>query len=247
MTLHIYDGMNVVRRRLDEDDSGRAPRKFLNEMSAPGNHIWVWDGAGGKARRQELYPNYKANRQPQPDGIWRTIELVQQILSWTPALQITVKGFEADDVIAHVAQVATEKDILVHSSDRDLQQLAINPRVRGTWKALDMPAEDVRLYKTWVGDPSDDIKGVPGFGEQAWAKANKAMLRAYTLHESSPIDVLATLPPRSQTWLKENERVLRALWTITGFLPLPDQLDSTIIAGVPNYDAADKRLREFLQ
>src|SRR6202040_3045914 len=58
--IHIYDGINVVRRGLHTDPTGRYVRKAVTDMYAvPGPHVWVWDGSGGNDRRRQVYPEYK--------------------------------------------------------------------------------------------------------------------------------------------------------------------------------------------
>lgn len=65
--IYIIDGMLYVRRELEKDLTGRAPRKIINAMLSmqPGDiALWCWDAPGSRQRRQELYPAYKGKRSP---------------------------------------------------------------------------------------------------------------------------------------------------------------------------------------
>lgn len=132
--------------------------------------------------RDELYDEYKAGRLKTPDALSAQLERLPELFS---ALDVPVHrrpGFEADDVLATLARRARDaaRPALVVSGDRDLLQLAREPvRVqfigkRGQ-KAVIYGEQEVRerfgvgplCLPTWtalLGDPSDNLPGVPGIG-----------------------------------------------------------------------------------
>ena len=248
--LRLYDGLNHVRRLMEKD--GRAPRSIISSMimlPAGEAAVWCWDAPNAKASRQKIYPPYKAKRLPPPDNLWPTIDLIRKALRHTRALQIMVPGFEADDVIATLCRSHTDVDIEVYSNDGDLRQLCVNRRVKVN-ATNKQPAHLIRLFKTWVGDPSDNITGVKGFGEGAWDDASKDTLQNITddlLKGNALAEAdLADLKPGVRKWLLENREQFIAMWTITGLLSIPPELmaENTKV-GVADPVAASAVLSEF--
>jgi hypothetical protein len=235
--IHIYDGLNVIRRGLHNDPTGMYQHKVVTDMFAvPGPHVWVFDGAGGSAKRREIFPRYKTGRTPYGEDIWATIRLLQELLTYTPAIQVTVPGFEADDVIAALA--TRWGDVHIHSNDMDFAQLG----VKGDFNTKGIPPEQVRLYKTCVGDPRDTIPGIKGFGAKAWDQADKTKLQA--LIEGG--EDVSCLPKSSQKWFLENQQLIKDMWTIIGFLDVPIGLiDANTIQGSTNRAKLNENLSRF--
>ncbi|MBT8068545.1 MAG: DNA polymerase I [Gammaproteobacteria bacterium] len=147
-------------------------------------HIAVVFDAPGKTFRDELYPEYKANRPPMPDDL-RT--QVQPLLDAVEALGLPllrVEGVEADDVIGTLCEHAAREglNVLVSTGDKDLAQL-VNDRVtlintmndtrldRDAVKTkFDVFPEQIVDYLALVGDSSDNIPGVPKVGAKTAAK-----------------------------------------------------------------------------
>jgi DNA polymerase-1 len=139
--------------------------------------------------RHEANPLYKAQREASPDILRQQMGLVREVLA---ALNITVvdlAGWEADDIIATVAERAKMlgHDVVIVTGDRDSYQLVSDPHVKVLYNKRGV--SDYALYdeagikeKTGVtpdiypqyaalrGDPSDNLEGVPGVGEKTAAK-----------------------------------------------------------------------------
>jgi DNA polymerase-1 len=133
--------------------------------------------------RDELFPAYKANRPPPPDDLRPQFAFVREVLEAyrIPALQRD--GFEADDVLATMAErVAADRPVVIISSDKDLCQLVTDrvllfapdrdevlgpPDVEEKWGVP--PALMVDL-QALVGDATDNVPGVPGVGPKTAAK-----------------------------------------------------------------------------
>ncbi len=134
--------------------------------------------------REEKYPEYKAHRPPTPT------ELVSQLIE-APELfrKFGVKtfdepGMEADDLIAVLARKfgkEPEVKVVILTGDLDTLQLVRGDKVvvrtfkKGVSETQTYDTEAVRVryglkpeqmvdYKALVGDPSDNVKGVPGVG-----------------------------------------------------------------------------------
>jgi hypothetical protein len=248
--------MQVVREKLETDKTGRAVRGIINSMFAlrPGDAaIWCWDAPHSRQRRQSLYPKYKANRKPHPDNIWPMIDLIKETLQHTNAIQVMAAGYEADDVIATLVRQNPSVRKLIHSTDRDLAQL-FDHQTSATFETKIAPS-DIRLYKTCVGDPSDNITGIPGFGKQTWETTCKAELEQMI---SSVIlggdwachPIIECLPTRVRNWLSDpvNRGELKTLWEIVGLYDVPPILmNAGLKPGVRDDAKADALLRKYMQ
>jgi DNA polymerase-1 len=134
--------------------------------------------------RNELYPDYKAHREPPPPDLITQVPLIINMLAPLGIPVLSVAGYEADDVMATVAVAAAERgiDVLLCSSDKDLRQL-ISDRVRlyNLRKRVEFGAPE--LLEDWgvtpgqvvdlqalVGDSVDNVPGVKGIGYKTGAK-----------------------------------------------------------------------------
>jgi DNA polymerase-1 len=139
--------------------------------------------------RSQIYPDYKANRPPMADDLRVQIPLIHQILEALRIPVLSVPGFEADDVIATVAQAAAQRglDVYICTSDKDCRQL-ITDRIRlyslrkrsefGRAELLQewgITPEQVIDFQALVGDSVDNVPGVPGIGE----KTASALLKEF--------------------------------------------------------------------
>jgi DNA polymerase-1 len=149
--------------------------------------IVAWDA--GTSGRTEAYPEYKAQRRSRPDLLreqWPAFEPLVEAFGYRNA---RVEGFEADDVLATIAQRAIEQGIAVSivTGDRDAFQLideqglvTVMATARGITetKLYDRAAvierygiapEQIPDFYGLKGDTSDNIPGVPGIGEKTAA------------------------------------------------------------------------------
>lgn len=133
--------------------------------------------------RHKLYPEYKANRPPVPEGFLEDCQRVRAILKREQITSCTVEGYEADDVIATLATKATNSGFFttIVTSDLDLLQLVNNLTeveifsqyrsarlfdIKGVHKRFNgLEPKNIPDYKALVGDKSDNLPGVPGIGD----------------------------------------------------------------------------------
>ncbi|MEO1397232.1 MAG: DNA polymerase I [Pseudomonadota bacterium] len=134
--------------------------------------------------RNEIYPEYKANRDAPPEDLRSQFAVIREATRAFDVPCIEKEGFEADDLIATYARVAVEAggDVTIISSDKDLMQL-VSPRVimYDTMKDRRV-GEDEVVEKFGVGpekmidlqalsgDSTDNIPGVPGIGPKTAAQ-----------------------------------------------------------------------------
>ncbi|WP_287228495.1 hypothetical protein [Mesorhizobium sp.] len=248
---------SYMRVVLETDISGLGPRNFMQDVFAcPDPVICVWDGPKGSQKRREIFPGYKVGRKAPDTGIYNGFHMTQKALEHTKAVQIKVPGYEADDVIALLTRryAPRGQTVAIFSNDYDMMQLVGEfPKnvVCGAKPKADVQPQHVRLYKTWVGDSSDKIPGVPRFGESLWLengheRLQRATDKIFAGDPSWPGDV--KLYPKMVDWLCENPDQFKAFWDIVGFLDVPEDLvtEHTTI-GQPDYTKADAALREFMQ
>ena len=147
--------------------------------------VVFWDGNENSLIRKNIYPRYKENRRISLDGhkyesyLYQR-ERVKEYLEEVFVRQCQVDQNEADDLIANYVQVAKDENIIIFSGDKDLTQLIgenvmLYSPVSKTYskkgdlihfKNIDIPHNNVYIYKVLIGDTSDNIYGITNFGEK---------------------------------------------------------------------------------
>lgn len=157
-------------------------RKLLVDYN-PAYVAVVFD-AKGKTFRDELFPEYKANRPPMPDELRAQVKPVFDIVRAMGLPLFIVEGVEADDVIGTLAAQATDAglDTLISTGDKDMTQL-VNEHVTlintmndaqldsaGVKQKFGVPPERIIDYLALIGDTVDNVPGVPKVGPKTAAK-----------------------------------------------------------------------------
>jgi DNA polymerase-1 len=128
--------------------------------------------------RNKLYPDYKAHRPPAPDDLIPQFSLIRDAVRAFDLPCLEQNGFEADDLIATYARLATERgaSTTIVSSDKDLMQLVtdkvlmydtMKDRRIGIPEVIEkfgVPPEKVVEVQALAGDSTDNVPGVPGIG-----------------------------------------------------------------------------------
>jgi DNA polymerase I len=165
----IYGVTNMLRKLLADYDPA---------------YVAVVFDAKGKTFRDDIFPEYKANRPPMPEELATQIESIYAIVGALGLPLLQVENVEADDVIGTLARQAADRGMhtLVSTGDKDIAQLVdenvtlVNTMTetrldRGA--VLDkfgVPPERIVDYLALVGDSVDNIPGVPGVGPKTAAK-----------------------------------------------------------------------------
>ena len=157
--------------------------KRLEAEVAPELAAVIFD-AKGKTFRDDLYPEYKANRPPMPGELRAQIESIHALVRALGFPVLEVPGVEADDVIGTLAERGKEAglDVLVSTGDKDMAQL-VDDRVTmvntmdgavldaaGVKGKFGVPPESIVDYLALVGDTVDNVPGVPKVGPKTAAK-----------------------------------------------------------------------------
>ncbi|ENN9981903.1 DNA polymerase I [Vibrio vulnificus] len=164
-TNAVYGVVNMLRSMM---------RQFASDRIAV-----VFD-AKGKTFRDDMYPEYKANRPPMPDDLRCQIEPLHQVIKAMGLPLIVIEGVEADDVIGTLAYQASQQGmpVLISTGDKDMAQLVddnitlINTMTNvvmdreGVIEKFGIPPELIIDYLALMGDKVDNIPGVPGVGDK---------------------------------------------------------------------------------
>jgi len=148
------------------------------------SHIVIVFDYGDKTFRHDIYSQYKANRPAPPEDLIPQFSLVRDAAKALNIWMLERKGYEADDIIATLANMAKKnrEDVLIVSSDKDLMQLvndhvqmydAIKNKIIGIEEVKEkygVGPEKVRDLLALVGDTSDNVPGVPGIGPKTAAE-----------------------------------------------------------------------------
>lgn len=148
------------------------------------DHLAVAFDKGGSDLRNDIFPEYKANRDATPDAIKIAVPYIQELLKAMHIPIIEVKGYEADDLIGTIAKQAEKQNFKVFmvTPDKDFAQLVSEnifmykparmgngieiwgiPEVLEKFE-IERP-EQVIDFLGMMGDTADNIPGLPGVGE----------------------------------------------------------------------------------
>ena len=224
--------------------------KMLEEEKP--THILVAFDAGKTTFRHETFKEYKGGRQKTPPELSEQFPFIRELLDAYGIKRYELENYEADDIIGTLAVSAEQEgyEVKVISGDKDLTQLSTdNITVGITRKGI----TDIEEYTPThiqekygltpnqlidmmglMGDPSDNIPGVPGVGEKT---AIKLLKEFHTLE-----DVLASIDQLSGKRLKENltefkdqATMSKELVTVMKDAPIEIGVDELLFEG---YDTA---------
>jgi DNA polymerase-1 len=199
--------------------------------------VVAWDA--GSSGRTELFAEYKAGRRSRPDLLkaqWPAMEPLVEAFGYR---NVRLEGYEADDVIASLAEQAREAGVPVTilTGDRDVFQLIdeqglvqVMATARGITETklydrqavidrYGLPPELIPDFYGLKGDTSDNIPGIPGIGEKT---ASELIKRFGGLEQVlSQVDEISG-PKRKQNLIEhaENARMSMRLATVQRGLPL---------------------------
>jgi 5'-3' exonuclease len=166
---------------------------YVTRIFDPTRVVIVWDGKGGSGNRQNIDPNYKAQRATSRITHWGLYDTkaeetealinqlfrVQEYVECLPIHQLMIEKLEADDVIAYIAKrasVSSVKKCTIVSSDKDFLQLVddtveVYAPIKKKTFTIDNVKDEIgvlpqnyNIVKALTGDSSDNLKGVKGLG-----------------------------------------------------------------------------------
>ena len=213
--------------------------KLIDDSDA--EYVAVVFDKGRKTFRNDIYPEYKANRDEPPEDLIPQFSIVHEAARALNIAEVGMVGYEADDLIATYTRLGREQgmNVIVVSSDKDLMQLvddnvsmfdAMKNRTIGPKEVMDyfgVPPEKVVDVQSLAGDSTDNVPGVAGIGIKT---------AALLVNEYGDLDsVLARAeevkqPKRRQSLIEQADaaRTARELVTLKDDVPIEVDLRTFI-------------------
>ena len=214
-----------------------------------------------KTFRHDANPLYKAQREAAPDILRQQMGLVREVLDALHVTVVELAGWEADDILATVAEHAKTEghEVIIVTGDRDSYQLVDDPGVKVLYNRRGV--SDYALYdeagikeKTGVtpaqytqyaalrGDPSDNLDGVPGVGEKTAAK----LINTYGGLDGIFANVDAQTPKLRASLAEHEDRVRSNAELMILRRNAPIEVDLTKLTIEPDVPVA-RKLFDFLE
>ena len=230
--------------------------KTLNDLKP--THAAVAFDSAGPTFRHEQYEEYKAHRPKTPDELIAQFAPARELVQTFNMPAFELQGYEADDLLGTLSKQASDHGIytIIVTGDTDMLQL-VSPYVQVMMPKPQRSFNDTIIYdeakvqeryslvpsqiadlKGLKGDPSDNIKGVPGVGEKTATKLIQQFGSVAGIYEK--IDEVA--PQRIQQKLIDNKEAAilsRWLTTITTNAPITLDLDACHIHSYNRQDMVE--------
>ena len=190
--LYLIDGSSYVFRayyglRADLSTSDGFPTnavygfatmllKFLREYEP--RYLGMVFDSKGEVFRNEIYPEYKANRDEAPESLQLQFPKIFELVRAFSIPMLAMEGYEADDIIGTIARAQGTSNVVLVTGDKDFCQLVsenvtlvdtMRERVTGVREVHQKygvePGQMIDFFAL-VGDKVDNIPGVAGVGEK---------------------------------------------------------------------------------
>ncbi|MDN4527490.1 DNA polymerase I [Fictibacillus sp. NE201] len=212
------------------------------------SHVLVAFDAGKTTFRHKTFEEYKGGRQKTPSELSEQFPLIRQLLDGFGIKRYELESYEADDIIGTLSKQAAEGDwvVNVYTGDKDLLQLVTeNVKVTLTRKGIsEVEAYDLKQVeerygltphqiidmKGLMGDPSDNIPGVPGVGEKTAIK----LIKQFGSLEQTLDSIDQVSGAKLKEKLSENKEqalMSKELATITHEAPIEVSLEDSVYKG----------------
>jgi DNA polymerase-1 len=255
--LYLIDGSSYIFRAY------HAIRKLSNSKGFPTNAIYgftnmifkflrdykpeylaiVFDSKG-KTFRNDIYSQYKANREEPPDDLKQQFPKIYEVVDALAIPNFQMEGYEADDLIGTIARDSVDKGlkVVVITGDKDFSQLVsesvtLIDTMRNKETGLEdvrekfsVPPERVTDVFALSGDSIDNIPGVKGIGE----KTAKELISKYGSLDGL-FDNLDKLSKRQKELIEENKEnalLSKKLVTIKTDVPIKFSLEDFRFRGI---------------
>ncbi|NCC22838.1 MAG: DNA polymerase I [Alphaproteobacteria bacterium] len=227
--------------------------KLLKDINA--EYVAVIFDAARKNFRNDIYADYKANREAPPEDLVPQFELIRSATKAFDLPCLELEGYEADDLIATYARLASEQGrrVVIVGSDKDLMQLVSdNVTLFDPIKQKDIGISDVvekfgvtpdRVIdvQALAGDSIDNVPGVPGIGVKTAAQL---------IGEYGDLETLLARaeeikqPKRRESLIEHAEaaRVSKKLVTLDANVPVPMAIED-----MKAHDPRSEKLVDFLK
>lgn len=248
-SIYVFRSWHVLPESIvdAEGEPANAVHGFIDfllqflERSRARHVALAFDESLESSLRNDLYPDYKANREPAPEELRRQFARCREIVRAAGLAEFASHRFEADDVLATLAASMRAHGYrhTVVTGDKDLAQLVgagdewwdfardVRLDARGVRARFGVAPEQIADLLALAGDRIDNIPGVPGIGRATAARLLAKWGDIDTLF--ARLDDVAAMrfrgAARVAALLREHEAVVRLSRRLTGMLDadgLPD-------------------------
>ena len=267
MRLHVVDGtFELYRAHFAQRPPHLGPKgedlkasvgiasamlALLDDKDEAPTHLAVAFDNPIRCFRNDLFDGYKTDEGVPPE-LRAQFDLAEEAVRSLGIVVWSMKEFEADDALATAASKWREQveQVRLLTPDKDLGQCVSGTRVVGVDRLRDKVIDEAAVrekfgvgpasipdYLALVGDTSDGIPGVPGFG----AKTAGALLAAYPHLDQIPSDPARWTPKlrgaerlsATLESMREEAALYRRLATLRTDVPLAEPLEALEYRGVP--------------
>ena len=212
-----------------------------------GDLLFVSFDTGKKTFRHKEMETYKAQRKPIDEDLKLQLPVARDLLKAMGVFYYELEGYEGDDLAGTVAKIGSNAnlEVDVYTSDKDYLQL-INDNIsiymitkgikeikimnkESLFNDMGLTPDQIRDYKGLMGDPSDNIKGIPGVGEKTAIK----LLQQYSSLEGI-IEAMKNEKSKLAQKILDNQdlgKFCKHIATIDTEVPLPFTLDDLEYSG----------------
>lgn len=212
-----------------------------------GDLLFVSFDTGKKTFRHKEMETYKAQRKPIDEDLKLQLPVARELLKAMGVFYYELEGYEGDDLAGTVAKIGSiaNLEVDVYTSDKDYLQL-INDNIsiymitkgikeikimnkESLFNDMGLTPDQIRDYKGLMGDPSDNIKGIPGVGEKTAIK----LLQQYSSLEGI-IEAMKNEKSKLAQKIIDNQdlgKFCKHIATIDTDVPLPFTLDDLEYSG----------------
>lgn len=212
-----------------------------------GDLLFVSFDTGKKTFRHKEMETYKAQRKPIDEDLKLQLPVARDLLKAMGVFYYELEGYEGDDLAGTVAKIGSNAnlEVDVYTSDKDYLQL-INDNIsiymitkgiketkimnkESLFNEMGLTPDQIRDYKGLMGDPSDNIKGIPGVGEKTAIK----LLQQYSSLEGI-IEAMKNDKSKLAQKILDNQdlgKFCKHIATIDTDVPLPFTLDDLEYSG----------------
>ena len=212
-----------------------------------GDLLFVSFDTGKKTFRHKEMETYKAQRKPIDEDLKLQLPVARELLKAMGVFYYELEGYEGDDLAGTVAKIGSiaNLEVDVYTSDKDYLQL-INDNIsiymitkgikeikimnkESLFNDMGLTPDQIRDYKGLMGDPSDNIKGIPGVGEKTAIK----LLQQYSSLEGI-IEAMKNEKSKLAQKILDNQdlgKFCKHIATIDTDVPLPFTLEDLEYSG----------------
>jgi len=229
----------------------------LIEDESPDTIICAFDSKTPTFRHR-MFDQYKIKRKKMPEGLSEQFPLIKEVLDAFNIVCLEKEGFEADDILADIADKVKSQfdEVVIVTGDKDILQLVSgNIRVMaikkgitdtilidrpGVEEKLGVKPENVKDLLALMGDSSDNIPGIPGIGP----KTARSLVKEYGSVEEiySSIDKIEN--PRLKEMLVKNKDIALLSKELTQ-LKMPGDMDIENIIESSFRDVSFDRIKQL--